>query len=322
MEFSFMKYKDGIPFVAASYPQNQTDAILLEDLNLPYLIEYIRKKDIKKAVINEMYDFSFLKDCPQLEFIKVIFRLPFCAYDQLKGSGENYYYTYDLSPIYDLPLVRHLNITDMEVSDIHARTQVDLGRVKGLEHYDGPGGFVKNTGEALALKSIYFRRGYKEKNLQSLCKLEKLKCLGIELSRLESLEGIENLKNIKWLLLGYNRSLQDISALEKVKDTLEYLYIENCGKIKDFSVLKELPHLKKLRLMGKMTIPSLKFFEDLKELEYFHITGNVLDGDLTPCMKLHCAHCQDRRHYNIKDDDLPKGKWIPYEGIEPWWYLT
>ena len=47
---------------------------------------------------------------------------------------------------------------------------------------------------------------------------------------------------------------------------------------------------------------------------------NVLDGDLTECTKLSYVYVDKiRRHYNVKETDLPKGEYIRgNESIEMW----
>ena len=47
---------------------------------------------------------------------------------------------------------------------------------------------------------------------------------------------------------------------------------------------------------------------------------NVLDGDLTPCLDIPYVTCiRDRRHYNLKDSALPKGKiYRPEEELGLW----
>lgn len=127
-------------------------------------------------------------------------------------------------------------------------------------------------------------------------------------------------KKLQCLYLYYNRSLSDISALEGVKDSLKALRIENCAKIKDFSVLEKLENLELLDLSGSNEIPSLSFIRKLKNLKMFVFSVNVLDGDLTPCKDLSYAACvRGRKHYNMKDRDLPKGKVTRgNEDIELW----
>ena len=46
-------------------------------------------------------------------------------------------------------------------------------------------------------------------------------------------------------------------------------YIENCPKIKDFSVLKELKNLELLQLYGKNELPDLSFIRHMKNLKTF-----------------------------------------------------
>ena len=39
----------------------------------------------------------------------------------------------------------------------------------------------------------------------------------------------------------------------------------------------------------------------------FLFSMNVLDGDLTPCMKIPYVYCErNRKHYNLKNKDLPR----------------
>lgn len=47
---------------------------------------------------------------------------------------------------------------------------------------------------------------------------------------------------------------------------------------------------------------------------------NVIDGDLTPCLDLSYVYSEkDRRHFNLKDKDLPKMNYVRgNEDIEEW----
>lgn len=33
---------------------------------------------------------------------------------------------------------------------------------------------------------------------------------------------------------------------------------------------------------------------------------DVADGDLSPCLRLHYASCRNRRHFSLRDEQLPK----------------
>ena len=63
---------------------------------------------------------------------------------------------------------------------------------------------------------------YKKKNLLELKNLKKLKLLTITSSSIVSLEGCEFLESLDTLRLYYNRSLEDISALQGNADTFTF----------------------------------------------------------------------------------------------------
>jgi hypothetical protein len=166
-----------------------------------------------------------------------------------------------------------------------------------------------------------------------------LERLTIDACACRNLKGIENFQSLKRLWIQYGRVLEDItglSALSNLKDVTIY----NCPKLQDLTELAncktlqcvELEAIKKcdLTVLGKLeylellalnncgAIPSLKFIEGLKNLIFFtFVDTNVLDGDLTPCLRLAYVGTLDKRHYNLRSDALPQGdtkfstRWIP-----------
>ena len=136
-----------------------------------------------------------------------------------------------------------------------------------------------------------------------------------------SLCGIERSVNMQYLDISYNRNLVDISALAKIKNSLKSLSIHNCSKITDFSVLYELVNLEKLEIWGSNTIPSLDFVRYMPNLRTLFLEINIADGDITPCLGLQSAKLmRNRRHYNLKDKDLPKSGTVIFgnESIDEW----
>ena len=85
-------------------------------------------------------------------------------------------------------------------------------------------------------------------------------------------------------------------------------------------ILEELENLEYLWLTGSNSLPDLRFLKKMKKLKTFILDMNVLDGDLTPCLDIPYVTCiRDRRHYNLKDSDLPKGKiYRPEKELELW----
>jgi hypothetical protein len=85
-------------------------------------------------------------------------------------------------------------------------------------------------------------------------------------------------------------------------------------------VLGELESLELLELSGNNELPNLNFLKTMKNLKTFVFNVNIKDGDLSQCLKLSYAFSEkNRKHYNLKDSDLPKGQYIRgNETIEEW----
>ena len=105
-----------------------------------------------------------------------------------------------------------------------------------------------------------------------------------------------------------------------MKGTLKTLCINKCSKIEDFSVLAELENLERLELMGNNRLQNLDFLKRMKNLKSFIFEYDVLDGDLKLCLDIPTVYCdKNRKHYNLNDKDLPKGKLVfGNEDIEEW----
>ena len=178
-----------------------------------------------------------------------------------------------------------------------------------------------NYNKVETLKTLHVS-GFKGANrdLTDLFCSKELDTLRLIQCGIRSLNGIETSHKMQCLYLYYNRSLSDISALSKVKDTLKELNIENCPKIQDFSVLSELENLEALELSGGNILPNLDFLRRMKKLKFFSFSMNVSDGDLSPCLDVcYVDSYKSRKHYNLKNCQLPKGEFIiDYENIEEW----
>lgn len=144
-------------------------------------------------------------------------------------------------------------------------------------------------------------------DLTYLSQLKNLDSLAVGGKRLRSLAGIEDM-NLQCVSVDSSKKLVDINSLEASKDTLRFLRIEYCPNIKDFSVIRKLKKLESLAICGyKGTLEDLGFIDELPELKSFVTDYNVLDGNIKPLLRLpYASILQDRRHYNLKDDDLKR----------------
>lgn len=313
------KYIDGMLFVPVTSPSNEPDAILIENLAVSGLIEYINKKGLLKAYIQGMSDFNFLLDCTGIEYICIELRLPFAELKDLQCNGKFLYKEYDVNPLYKLDKLKYLSITDNEEPIIKSNLQIDISRFRTLQVYYGEYKFVVNLEKAISLKSLALHH-YAAHDLNKLSNLKLIDTIQFTFSKLQTLKGCRNFNRLTCLYLSYNRALKDISELKMVKSTLRILQIENCPNIEDFSVLRELENLEYLELTGSNSIPSLAFLKNLKKLKVFLFNVNVLDGNLSYCMNVPCVHSEkNRKHYNFKDNELPKEKLkINFGEIESW----
>lgn len=308
-----------MPFYPVTFPVNEADGLVIEDLRLQQLIDYLNEKKVKSGYICSMQNYDFLKQCETLEYICMELNVSPKHYSELKLKGKKYVREYDVSSFYYLHNLKSLSIIDLEEPYIISKIKFDLSKFPALEEYSGESRYVEELQKARSLKTIRLNE-YEQDTLNEISMLENVDTLELNASKIKSLEGCSGLKKLQCLYLHYNRSLVDISALESVKHSLKSLTIENCGKISDFSVLEKLENLESLVLIGSNVIPNLSFLAKMKKLKSFTFTMKIVDGDLTPCLNLQYAYCaKGCKYYNLKDAKLPKGEYVRgNENIEMW----
>lgn len=260
--------------------------------SLDECIELINEYSLEHAIVIGT-DISFITQCPSLKHLE-IYPSSECA------DG------FDYSPLYDMPEILSVHCRTVYDRDERYSTIVDYSKIKGLKNLRLVGKGNLNYQSVQTLKELQISQ-LKEKeflrfDLPVLLKLSAVQC------DFCSLSGVENCPQLQWLSLSYMRSLTDISALKSLAPTLRALYIENCPKISDFSVIAKLKNLEYLELTGKNEIPSLDFIRELPNLKFISLSMNVLDGDITPCLGMQYADVVCKRHYNLKNKDLPKDR--------------
>lgn len=257
-------------------------------------IQYIQEKQLEKVyVVAE--DISFLCQCPSVKSVKII-----PAY-----SAK----TFDYSPLYDLPNLEELCCQTIYGANDALRTDIDYSQFAHLRNIivDGAKGH-NNLATVKGLYKLYLGQGQPVSKTLADYDLSLMEELDICQSTIYSLEGIENAHCLKKLNISYCRSLDGLSAMSNLQKTLTSLEIQACGKIKDFSWLYDLSNLENLVLFGSNTLPNLGFLNNMPNLKSFRFTMNVLDGDLGLCRNVPYVYCKNRKHYNLKNENLPKGK--------------
>ncbi len=300
-----------IEFDSIVYPFNKKTAIHIWHPELyDSYVRYINRKHLTQAKIT-MPSLDILYDCPTLQYLHIHPR--FDSPDQ-----------YDFSPLYgrEFKYLCCLNEYYKEGGKSHIGT-VDFSQIYGLESLKinvNRGTLNFNRIPSLRSLSIGDYTG-PNLDLSDLFISTQLDTLRLIVGKTVSLRGIERAVNMQYLDISYNRNLVDISALAKIKTSLKSLSIHNCSKITDFSVLYELINLEKLEIWGNNTIPSLDFIRYMPNLKTLFLEINIADGDITPCLGLRSAKLmKDRKHYNLKDKDLPKARKVVFgnESIDEW----
>lgn len=299
---------DGFVFTSIRLPGNIYDAILIRnpstarrfgdadgfsEHSLEDHISFINLHQLASACIIAD-DISFLAQCPTLEHLTIIPALT---------AGDSF----DYSPLYKLQNLKSLSCATHYGTLHRNTTTIDYSKIKGLEYIRVSSNGDLNYDVVLSLKTLEIRDSQFD-DLNWLPCNSRLDSMEITTGKIRCLDGIEHASEMQCLQLCYNRSLQNINALQSVAPTLRALHIENCPKITDFSVLEKLKNLEYLVIKGSNQIPDLSFLSGMSRLQTFIFDVNIADGDLSPCLNLAYARClKSRKHYKLKDNQLPKG---------------
>ena len=306
-----MSIIDNFEFDSIVYPFSNHKAICLcrPELSVEY-VKYIKNKKISQAIVS-MPSADILYECPTVKYLKIY-------------PSSNAREDYDFSPLYDREFKYLCCLNEYNTRDGgHYISTVDFSRIGGLENLKvniNRGTLNYKRIETLKTLDIGDFTGDK-RDLTDLFVSTELDTLRLLEGKTVSLNGIEMASDIQYIDISYNRCLEDINALSKVKHSLKTLNIFNCARIKDFSVLYELENLEKLEIWGNNTIPSLDFVKYMPNLKTLFLEVNIADGDITPCLGLRSAKLiKNRKHYNLKDKDLPKAYDVicGNESIEEW----
>jgi hypothetical protein len=121
-------------------------------------------------------------------------------------------------------------------------------------------------------------------------------------------EGIDKIKKLKRLELHYCIKLENDKGLASLKDSLEFLHINQSKK---FSATEELLQLTNLRVLCLNTcgpIASLDFLKHFPNLiDFRFVDTKVLSGDLTPILNhptIRTVGFMNKKHYNFSDKEI------------------
>jgi len=217
-------------------------------------------------------------------------------FEFLKALDVTSLHNYDFNFLERLTNLKKLSINTEGNNEIDLSNQTNLeylviqwrkGKIKGLEHCQRL--------QTLALIE------YKEQDFLPISTLHHLRHLRVKTASVKTLDGLANLPLLEDIFLGYCRHLRSIEAINGRK-YLRSVVIDLCGKIEDFDSLSDLPQMEELSLIDCKDIRSISFVRNFPLLRMLRLTGNtnVVDGDLTPTLRIKEVYYPDRKHYNLK----------------------
>ncbi len=207
-----------------------------------------------------------------------------------------------IESIHYLKKLRLLNLTT------YCKTKINFNEFPNLEDC-----FIEwrkgceSLFECKTLRKLGINR-YDGKNSNVLSKLSNIERMSIFNSRFLDLTGLSALINLKNLRITNLRNITSLEGIESLQN-LEDLMIQSCKNIHSVSEVFNLTKLKRFLLLDCGEIDTIKGIENLTELSdfLFYESTNILDGDLTPILKLKnlsVISYQNRKHYTHKREDF------------------
>lgn len=266
------------------------------------------------AILNGLWDERFSQQLKNNNILSL-------ELNQAKGwNGDNIEFLREINNLKCLVIIDYSlknlsaleSLTNLERLTLltYAETPIDFNKLPNLiecefEWIHGSGSIFFCAGLQKLMLNCYSGSDFTE-----IANLYNLQSLQVFNSRIKSLKGIEKLRNLKSLTLRNLKQLTSISTLCELKG-LKELELYSCKKIENYSCIFELHHLTKLNLLDQGPIRSLSGIENLIELEQlvFFESTNILDGDLSALLnlkKLVNVAFQNRKHYNLKRENLPQ----------------
>ncbi|QZA80071.1 hypothetical protein [Deefgea piscis] len=203
-----------------------------------------------------------------------------------------------VDPIYELKNLKSLVFNNVKCS-------LDFSRLEKLSVFSTHDGLVSCENikhHQLEELIIWGYRG-RSNDLSDLPQFSNIKKLTIIRSNVFNLNG---LSSFEWLIsieLHFMKNLESISHLNL--PFLQYLTLENCKKIADYSPLSNNKALLDLKIHESAAMANLEFVRDLPKLRSFRfINTNVINGDLSPLIGLEDVCFTQKKHFSYKLSDF------------------
>lgn len=258
--------------------------------------------------------------------------IAFIQYNKIKNvclSENNEYDLLNVLPIVHIDCIQNLRIYVKKIDLKGLDKLTSLEELSIGEEYQN-----LELSNLSNLHTIYLVNG-KFTGLQSLLKLKDLTIVYgnanalsannfAENSSIESLSiynakgqidfsFLQKLNNLKEIDLYNIKTIIDMRLFNSYAEKLESLRIEKCKELRNLEkCLGSFFSLKYLSLIDSVPITSALNLSQLKSIEVVVIVGTsyIIDGDLSQLTNLRHVSIDNKQHYSLKNEQLPK---LPYE---------
>lgn len=280
--------------VKSLYYDGKDNGIILDGVydlyNRNQYIKYVKENSVNYLFCQDV-DMSLLAFFPDIEFITI------------PEDAEN------IEGVYALKSLRGLEITAKKLE------LLDLSRFSDLE-YLVIRDYLKEEDLLLNCKRLkhlcLVHSGVTNlKTILSNCDLESLR---LEFCyNLKTLNGVQCLQNLRKAELDYCLKLENISDIQSAANSLKYLRITDCNKIRELpSELIKLSELETLYVSTSQTkcvnkFTSVEFIKKLTSLKNFMTDYKIEDGNLEPLLNVENVDIlKFYKNYNLKENSFAK----------------
>jgi hypothetical protein len=252
-------------------------------------IDFVKNENIN-YIWSQDNDMDLLSFFPDIEYLTI------------PGGAEN------LKSVQKLRKLKGIELSYNCFSEIDFN---DFSEIESLVIH----GQINDTNKLAKIKTLkhLYCSQWELKSLETLSVLTNLETLVLDFCKnLIDLNGLSKLKNINRFRIIYCKKLTNISEIKNVGKSLKILDIIDCAQIDNLSYIQNLKNLVSLSILTTNakkinSFESLKFINDLNNLEEFTTDYKIKDNDLSPLLRLQDAVILNySKKYNIRDKDLPK----------------
>lgn len=271
--------KDGFLFFKKGKEPGTNDGLIIDVSHIGSIAEYLKRTGVDKIVVNSSYfpvnDLSFLKYLPFVKKISVV--------------GDSY----DILPVNNLHELQELRVGNFSgIIDFNNFPCLEiLGVIWSSK--------LKNLENAVNLKWLWLDF-YKDVSLEKLKNFKSLTYLYLNRPSIKSLNGVGEMLSLLELHLDTASKLETLDGFGESNKNLKRLDVYQSRKLNNYSALKYLIGLEKLRFTKTGDMQDIKILQSLSNLKEVILGTKVIDGDMLYLKQIEKYKFLNFPHYNLK----------------------